>query len=185
MHPAPATGLGGAFSVLTTQAGSQASVPHSDVATAIAALSLITTVSGAIGNAIAASIWTDKVPRKLARYVLQVPGTNQTLVDGIYGSIVVANAQTGDVRQAVLRAYDEVMLLPLALGSWRWCLLSRAFLLRTSTWATRRTRWRGTGRCSCGGRMRTRRRWRGRRARSRRWRGPRFGARWHKSDGNK
>lgn len=101
--------------MITTQAGSQASVPHSDVATAIAALSLISTVSAAIADAIAAAIWTNKMPANLAKYVLAVPGTNQTLVDSIYGSIVVANEQTGDVREAVLAAYNETFLLPMAL----------------------------------------------------------------------
>lgn len=100
---------------MTTQAGSQASVPHSDVATAVAALSLISTVCAAIADAIAAAIWTNKMPANLAKYVLAVPGTNQTLVDSIYGSIVVANEQTGEIRDAVLAAYNKTFLLPMAL----------------------------------------------------------------------
>ncbi len=112
---ASGAGLGGGFSVITTQAGSQGSVPHTDVATAIAALSLITTVSAAIGDAIAAAIWTNKMPANLAKYVLAVKGTNQTLVDDIYGSIVVANEQTGAIREAVLQAYNKTFYLPMAL----------------------------------------------------------------------
>jgi hypothetical protein len=55
------------------------------------------------------------MPANLAKYVLAVPGTNQTLVDDIYGSIVVANEQTGEIRDAVLQAYNKTFLLPMAL----------------------------------------------------------------------
>lgn len=50
--------LGGAFSVVGSRVASQASVPHQDLATVIALLSLWTKLGGAIGYAIAAAVWT-------------------------------------------------------------------------------------------------------------------------------
>ena len=51
-------GMGGAFSVVGSRVASQASVPHQDLATVIALLSLWTQLGSAIGGAIAAGVWT-------------------------------------------------------------------------------------------------------------------------------
>ena len=50
--------MGGAFSVVGSRVASQASVPHQDLATVIALLSLWTQLGSAIGGAIAAGVWT-------------------------------------------------------------------------------------------------------------------------------
>lgn len=49
--------LGGAFIVVGSRVGTQASVPHQDLATVIALLSLWTRIGAAIGSAVATAIW--------------------------------------------------------------------------------------------------------------------------------
>ena len=63
------TGCGGAFSVVSSRVASQASVPHQDVALAIALLSLWSRVGGSIGSAIVAVIWADKMPKYMREYL--------------------------------------------------------------------------------------------------------------------
>ncbi len=120
-------GIGGGFSVLTTQAGSQASVPHADLATAIAALSMITNLGRSLGDTAASSIWTNKMPANLAENILAIPGTNQTTVDDIYGSIVVAGQQTGALRDAVVQSYNQTFKFPMALPALILAILPLAF----------------------------------------------------------
>lgn len=124
-------GLGGAFSVLTTQAGSQASVPHADLATAIAALSMITNLGRSLGDTAGSSIWTSHMPRNLAKNILAIPGSNQTQVDEIYGSIVVAATQTGDIRDAVVKSYNETVKMPMFLPALILAILPLAFCFTT------------------------------------------------------
>ena len=82
--------LGGACSVIGSQVATQASVPHRDMAMALALLSLWTSIGGSIGSAIAAEIWNTKLPRYLKQY-LGDTHTDAELAD-IFGSIVVAAA---------------------------------------------------------------------------------------------
>lgn len=49
-------GMGGAFSVVGSRVASQASVPHQDLASVIALLSLWTSLGSAVGSAIGESI---------------------------------------------------------------------------------------------------------------------------------
>ncbi|KAK1498909.1 hypothetical protein CCUS01_02529 [Colletotrichum cuscutae] len=56
-------GAGGAFSVVGSRVASQASVPHQDVALAVALLSLWSKIGSSIGSAIVAVIWADKMPK--------------------------------------------------------------------------------------------------------------------------
>ena len=124
-------GIGGGFSVLTTQAGSQASVPHADLATAIAALSMITNLGRSLGDTAGSSIWTNEMPANLAKNILAVPGTNQTTVDEIYGSIVVAASQTGELRDAVIKSYNQTAKFPMFLPALILAILPLAFCFTT------------------------------------------------------
>ncbi|KXH66775.1 hypothetical protein CSAL01_09850 [Colletotrichum salicis] len=62
-------GAGGAFSVVGSRVASQASVPHQEVALAIALLSLWSKIGSSIGSAIVAVIWADKMPKLLREYL--------------------------------------------------------------------------------------------------------------------
>ncbi|KAF9055230.1 MFS general substrate transporter [Hymenopellis radicata] len=104
--------IGGAFSVVGSQIATQASVPHQDMALAMALLSLWTSIGGSIGSAISAAVWNDMVPRKLNQYLGDVK--NSTELAEIFGSIVVA--RTTEPRELVIQAYSEAVR-PLFLGA--------------------------------------------------------------------
>lgn len=80
--------MGGSFSVVGSQVATQASVPHQDMAIAMAILSLWTSIGGSIGSAISAAVWNDLVPKHLEKYVGNT--FNATERADIFGSIVVA-----------------------------------------------------------------------------------------------
>jgi hypothetical protein len=81
---------GGAISVIASQTASQGSVPHNDMAIAISILALWTQVGGAVASAISASVWTEKVPANLEKYL--GGNYNATELADIFGSIVIAKA---------------------------------------------------------------------------------------------
>lgn len=60
------------------------------MAIAISLLSLWTSIGGSIGSAIAASIWTNKLPMFLEQHLGNV--LNSTQIDAIYGDIITARA---------------------------------------------------------------------------------------------
>ncbi|WVW80526.1 hypothetical protein I302_102511 [Kwoniella bestiolae CBS 10118] len=95
----------GSFSVVGARVGSQASVPHEDMASIISLLSLWSTLGSSVGGAIAAAIWTDMMPTQLA---LKVPNANAALVKKLYGSISVITAYdfNDPIRQGAIRAYS-------------------------------------------------------------------------------
>jgi len=94
---------GGAISVIASQTASQGSVPHNDMAIAISVLALWTSVGGAVASAIAASVWVDKVPANLEKYL---GGTyNSTELSEIFGSIVVA--RNTPERELIRSAYND------------------------------------------------------------------------------
>lgn len=78
------------MSVIGSQVAVQASVPHQDMALASALLALWTSVGGAIGNAIAAAMWNDRLPKALNKHLGST--YNSTELADIFGSIVVAQA---------------------------------------------------------------------------------------------
>ncbi|WVQ84554.1 hypothetical protein IAT38_006708 [Cryptococcus sp. DSM 104549] len=95
------------FSVVGVRVGSQASVPHEDMASVIAIISLWSTLGSSIGGAIAAAIWTDMMPSELAR---QLPTLPAATITKLYGSITVITKYAYDdpVRQGCIRAYSIV-----------------------------------------------------------------------------
>ncbi|WWC63938.1 uncharacterized protein I303_106544 [Kwoniella dejecticola CBS 10117] len=94
--------MGGACSVVGSQVAAQGSVPHQDMALAMALLALWTRIGGAIGGAISAAIWTDQLPKHLQANLGQY--LNATQINNIYGSIKVARAQTQH-RELIIRSY--------------------------------------------------------------------------------
>jgi hypothetical protein len=105
--------LGGAFSVIGSQVASQASVPHQDMATAISLLSLWSSVGASIGQAIASAIWTNKMPANLEKYLTGY--ANATEIADIYGSITTARDQNLEIRNQVIKAYNETVQYPMYL----------------------------------------------------------------------
>jgi hypothetical protein len=81
---------GGGFSVIGSMLAAQASVPHQDTALAISLLNLWTQAGGAVGAAIGASIWTNRLPEALNKHLGN--DLNSTQIADIYGSIVIARA---------------------------------------------------------------------------------------------
>ena len=77
--------IGGGCSVMTSQLATQASVPHQDMAIAIAILGLWTSIGGGVGSAIAGAVWTQRLPAQLAANLGDY--YNATELDGIYGDI--------------------------------------------------------------------------------------------------
>ncbi|WWC69773.1 uncharacterized protein I206_103716 [Kwoniella pini CBS 10737] len=98
---------GGAISVISSQVAAQASVPHNDLALAASILALWTSVGGAIGSAIAASVWNRRVPMMLEKYVGDYYNQNATALAEIFGSIYVARA--AEPRALIVQAYDEAI----------------------------------------------------------------------------
>lgn len=88
--------IGGAISVTASTVATQASVPHQDMAIAVAVLNLWTSVGGSIATAISASVWNKRVPAKLVEYL--GPDYNQTAIAEIFADINVAKiAEPRDV----------------------------------------------------------------------------------------
>ncbi|KAM5539164.1 hypothetical protein V8D89_007037, partial [Ganoderma adspersum] len=103
-------GLGGGFASVTASVAAQAAVPHVDMAITTAMVLLWTEIGGAVGSAVAGSIWTSEMPAKLAEHL---PNANQTTRDQLFGSIPdVMKLPFGDpTREGVIAAYGDVMKL--------------------------------------------------------------------------
>ncbi|CAE7200818.1 unnamed protein product [Rhizoctonia solani] len=84
-------GIGGAFSVVGSRVGSQASVPHEDLASVIALLSLWS------------SLGSSDMPDNLAKYL---PGVPEATIKKLYGSIKSARDATPAIREGVIKAYS-------------------------------------------------------------------------------
>lgn len=84
-----------------------AAAPHQNVAVMLALIGLFSSVGGAIGQAVAGAIYTNKFPAALDR---ALPG-NATLNAELYGSITnqISYPFGTPERNAVLYAYDDAM----------------------------------------------------------------------------
>ncbi|KAM0789489.1 hypothetical protein ACM66B_000309 [Microbotryomycetes sp. NB124-2] len=100
-------GIGGACSVVGSQVASQASVPHADLATVVSLLALWSQLGSAVGSAIAASIWTNKLPGRLDKYLGGVISNEE--IAQIFGSITLARSLPTEIRTLAIKAYDEVV----------------------------------------------------------------------------
>ncbi|WVR04917.1 hypothetical protein IAU60_001929 [Kwoniella sp. DSM 27419] len=97
--------IGGGISVISSQVATQGSVPHTDLALAMAILSLWTSVGGSVATAIAASVWNRRVPAALDKYLGGV--YNSTELATIFGDITVARVT--EPRELIIAAYNEAV----------------------------------------------------------------------------
>ncbi|KAG8752254.1 hypothetical protein FRC14_007194 [Serendipita sp. 396] len=99
---------GGGFASITSMVGAQASVTHKYVAMVTAIVLLITELGGAIGSAIAGAIWTNLMPRNLAKYL---PNVSEEERNRLYGSTIsIAMLDPSDpVRIGAIAAYSDTM----------------------------------------------------------------------------
>lgn len=98
----------GAFTVIGARVGSQASVPHEDLSSAIAILSLWSTLASSVGYTIAASVWQDKMIPFMREEMPDVP---EKTIKSIYGSIKTLRTKydwEDPIRQGAVRAYTRV-----------------------------------------------------------------------------
>jgi MFS family permease len=98
----------GAFTVIGARVGSQASVPHEDLSSAIAILSLWSTLASSVGYTIAASIWTEHMLPYMRE---EMPNVPEKTIKTIYGSIKTLRTKydwEDPIRQGAVRAYTRV-----------------------------------------------------------------------------
>ena len=74
----------GSLVVVGARVGSQASVPHEDLASVISLISLWSTLGSSVGSAIASAIWTQRMQAQL-RY--ELPDVAPATIAKMYGSI--------------------------------------------------------------------------------------------------
>ncbi|KAF2101030.1 putative siderophore-dependent iron transporter [Rhizodiscina lignyota] len=104
-----AVGIGGGTLNVPAQLGVQASASHQSVGAATAVFLTILEVGGAVGNGISGAVWSNNLPKKLAKYL---PPDIKDQATAIYGNVTLA--QTGwpmgsPERAAINRAYQETM----------------------------------------------------------------------------
>lgn len=100
------TSLAGGTLAQVQQIAVMSTVPHRDVAVALAVLALVTAVGGAIGQSISGAIWTNTLPGLLRSYLPEelkadwatIYGDVETQLGYIWGS---------PAREAIVRAYGE------------------------------------------------------------------------------
>ena len=98
----------GSFNVVGVRVGSQASVPHDDMASIIALLTLWSMLGSSIGSAVSSAIWTHEM---LPRMRAEMPGVSEATIAKLYGNIKTLRTSYdfGDpVRQGAIRAYARV-----------------------------------------------------------------------------
>ncbi|TEA18332.1 Siderophore iron transporter 3 [Colletotrichum sidae] len=98
----------GSFNVVGARVGSQASVPHEDMATVIALLTLWSTLGSSVGSAVSSAIWTNEM---LDRMREEMPGVDEKTLAKLYGSIKKLRTTydfDDPVRQGAVRAYAHV-----------------------------------------------------------------------------
>ncbi|CAG8953061.1 hypothetical protein HYFRA_00003255 [Hymenoscyphus fraxineus] len=98
----------GSFNVVGARVGSQASVPHEDMASTIALLTLWSTLGSSIGSAVSSAIWTNEM---LDRMRKEMPGVQDATILKLYGNIRLLRTTydfDSPVRQGAIRAYASV-----------------------------------------------------------------------------
>ncbi|PHH62143.1 hypothetical protein CDD81_7517 [Ophiocordyceps australis] len=98
----------GAFNIVGARVGSQASVPHDDMASMIALLSLWSTLGSSLGSAVSSAIWTNEM---LDRMRIEMPGVDEATILKIYGNIKKLRTSydsKSPIRQGAIRAYAFV-----------------------------------------------------------------------------
>ncbi|KAI3396010.1 hypothetical protein diail_581 [Diaporthe ilicicola] len=100
----------GAFNIVGARVGTQASVPHEDMATVIAVLALWSTLGSSVGSAISSAIWTNEMLARMNKEMIPA-GADEKTIKKLYGSI--KKLRTGyefndPIRQAAMRAYAAI-----------------------------------------------------------------------------
>ncbi|KAF2760072.1 putative siderophore-dependent iron transporter [Pseudovirgaria hyperparasitica] len=97
------------FMTIGAKVGSQGSVAHTDLASAVSLLFLWGILASSVGSAIGALIWTNKMPKFLRE---ELPaGTSEATIKKVYGSIKLLKEYDLDdpIRVGAVRAYDRTM----------------------------------------------------------------------------
>ncbi|KAJ1674254.1 MFS siderochrome iron transporter 1, partial [Spiromyces aspiralis] len=94
------------------QLAAMAAVGHQYVTMVLAMEAMFSSIGGAIGQAIAAAIWTGAFPEKLARYL---PAEEQGNLTNIYGALAVqlSYPMGSPTRHAIAQAYGATQRLML------------------------------------------------------------------------
>ncbi|TPX12767.1 uncharacterized protein E0L32_000944 [Thyridium curvatum] len=99
----------GSFNVVGARVGSQASVPHEDMASVISLLTLWSTLGSSIGSAVSSAFWTSEM---LERMRLEIPASvDDAALQKLYANIKrlrTSYAFDSPVRQGAIRAYAYV-----------------------------------------------------------------------------
>ncbi|KAH6838394.1 major facilitator superfamily domain-containing protein [Chaetomium sp. MPI-CAGE-AT-0009] len=98
----------GSFNVVGARVGSQASVPHEDMASIIALLTLWSTLGSSIGSAVSSAIWTNEMLNRMRQ---EMPGVDEKTILKLYGNIRTLRTTYdfgNPIRQGAIRAYAFV-----------------------------------------------------------------------------
>lgn len=115
------TSLGGGVLIGGQQVSVVATVSHDQVASAMAVLSVIATIGGAMGNSISGAIWTNTLPQKLQQLL---PDTVKDQWEDIYEDLdmQLSFAVGSPERTALINAYASSQRLMLIAGTCIMCL---------------------------------------------------------------
>ncbi|GAA5861628.1 hypothetical protein JCM8547_000687, partial [Rhodosporidiobolus lusitaniae] len=102
-------GIGGSFSVVGSDIGSQASVPHQDVALAISMLTLWSSIGRSVGSAIASSHWNSVMESNMRRFMPD--SVTDAQIRTYFSSITKIKALPyhDPVRQGAIQAYETTV----------------------------------------------------------------------------
>ena len=94
------------FTVVGARVGSQASVPHEDLAAIIAQLSLWSTLASSVGYSIAGAIWNERMLPNMRR---ALPGTPESTLQELFASIADARSYAwgSEIRDGAIDAYTR------------------------------------------------------------------------------
>ena len=108
--------IGGSVFILCMQIGILAAVDHQSVAAALAVLSVVGNVGGAVGNTISATIWTNTFEKALERYL---PESALENIDMIYQDLETQLSYEfgSPERIAIQKAYGYAQTRMLAAGT--------------------------------------------------------------------
>lgn len=100
----------GSFNIVGARVGTQASVPHEDMATVISLLALWSTLGSSVGSAISSAIWTNEMQSRM--YEEMIPaGADAKTVKKMYDNIKKLRTTyefNDPIRQAAIRAYSAI-----------------------------------------------------------------------------
>ncbi|BEI81736.1 hypothetical protein CcaverHIS002_0208960 [Cutaneotrichosporon cavernicola] len=96
--------MGAGFIMTTTAVAAPATVPHRDLAVAMAVLHMVPQLGGSFAGSISASVWNSQVPANLKRYLPELSDKERANVFGF-----IRRARRQEPHDLVNRAYSEAM----------------------------------------------------------------------------